>query len=194
MQTYNLIKRDQALYEDFKANFLSKFKRMEYGTAGFRTDHKFLDFVAFRCGVLVSILSRLNNTKVLGLMITASHNPINDNGIKISDFDGGMLRVSLEPEAEKFVNEPDINKAITNFINSLEHVEGGKRIEISMENKEGMVFLGGDTRPSTERLASLAKEGVELAGGRVKDFGVCTTPMLHFFGKLKLKLCIVYAI
>ena len=182
MHTCNLVKRDQALFEVFKANFLSKFKRIEYGTAGFRTDHKFLDFVAFRSGVLVSILSRLNTTKALGLMITASHNPINDNGIKISDFDGGMLRVGLEPEVEKFVNEPDINKAITNFLKTLENMEGGKIIEISAENKEGMVFLGGDTRPSTERLVGLAKEGIELVGGRLKDFGICTTPMLHFFG------------
>lgn len=185
MQASNLLKRDQVLFEDFKANFLSKFQKMEYGTAGFRTDHKFLDLVAFRSGVMVSILSRLHNTKVLGLMITASHNPINDNGIKISDFNGGMLRVSLEQELEKFVNEPDLNKAIADFLKTLENVEGGKKIEISTKSKEGMVFLGGDTRPSTERLVNLAKEGVELVGGRVKDFGQCTTPMLHFFGKTK---------
>lgn len=29
-------------------------------------------------------------------MITASHNPIQDNGIKISDFDGTMIRNVLE--------------------------------------------------------------------------------------------------
>ena len=43
-------------------------------------------------------------------MITASHNPVEDNGIKISDIDGGMLASHLEPYIERFGNAEDIEK------------------------------------------------------------------------------------
>lgn len=36
-------------------------------------------------------------------MITASHNPIQDNGIKVTDFDGSMIRLLLEKQLEVFV-------------------------------------------------------------------------------------------
>ena len=38
-------------------------------------------------------------------MITASHNPVEDNGIKIVDFSGGMLGEEYEPMIENFANE-----------------------------------------------------------------------------------------
>jgi len=53
----------------------------------------------------------LNPNKVLGIQITASHNPIQDNGIKQSDFDGAMLRKSLEDLVDEFVNTPDLASA-----------------------------------------------------------------------------------
>ncbi len=41
-------------------------------------------------------------------MITASHNPIEDNGVKIADIDGGMITSLLEPEIEKFANSQNL--------------------------------------------------------------------------------------
>jgi phosphoacetylglucosamine mutase len=51
----------------------------------------------------------------MGIMITASHNPMKDNGIKIMDIDGGMLRMSLEKYFNLIVNEPNLKKAIDIF-------------------------------------------------------------------------------
>jgi len=181
MQIQSLKQLDAELFAEFENVYLKKFnKRMEYGTAGFRTKNQYLDLVSFRTGVIVSILSRLCPEKVIGLMITASHNPIEDNGVKITDFDGGMLRGHLEKELENFVNEKDLEKAIGDLLVYLEKMEDGKKVDM---NLEGTAFLGGDTRPSTDRLLHLASEGILLSGGIVKNFGQCTTPMLHFFGK-----------
>jgi phosphomannomutase len=44
-------------------------------------------------------------------MITASHNPYQDNGVKIIRPDGEMLHVKDEKRLEDFVNEKDLHKA-----------------------------------------------------------------------------------
>ena len=41
-------------------------------------------------------------------MVTASHNPKQDNGLKIFDRDGSMLEASWEKLAEDIVNAPDL--------------------------------------------------------------------------------------
>jgi phosphomannomutase len=41
-------------------------------------------------------------------MVTASHNPKQDNGLKIFDRDGSMLEASWEKLAEDLVNTLDI--------------------------------------------------------------------------------------
>lgn len=192
MQIESLKKLDTELFSEFEQIYLKKFnKKMEYGTAGFRTHNTYLDLVSFRTGIIVSILSRLNTSQVLGLMITASHNGIQDNGVKITDFDGGMLRGHLEKELEFFVNEPNLQKAIDSLLVYLEKMENGGKIDLTLE---GTAFLGGDTRPSTERLLKLASEGIVLSGGIVKNFGECTTPMLHFFGKIDFNFVNFYCV
>ena len=54
-----------------------------------------LDSALFRVGMLAALRS-LQTGQACGVMITASHNGIEDNGVKIVDADGGMLARSWE--------------------------------------------------------------------------------------------------
>ena len=61
-----------------------------YGTAGFRAPGNELGSTVFRCGLLTAVRARALG-QPCGLMITASHNPEHDNGVKIVEPHGEML-------------------------------------------------------------------------------------------------------
>lgn len=63
-------------------------------------------------GVFVAILNKTQPSKSLGVVMSASHNKIQDNGVKITNFYGNMLEISYEVILEKFVNEKDLKKAV----------------------------------------------------------------------------------
>jgi phosphoacetylglucosamine mutase len=58
-----------------------------YGTAGFRANADLMLSTTFRCGLLAA-LRALQTRKRVGIMITASHNPECDNGVKLVDPSG----------------------------------------------------------------------------------------------------------
>lgn len=70
-------------------------KELRYGTSGFRCDASLLDAAVHRMGML-AILRSKKEEKITGLMITASHNPANDNGIKLIDPHGDLMTSSWE--------------------------------------------------------------------------------------------------
>lgn len=80
--------------------------KLSYGTAGFRADATILQSTVFRVGILAALRS-LKTQSVIGLMITASHNKVSDNGVKIADPSGGMLTQAWEPFADALANVPD---------------------------------------------------------------------------------------
>eukprot|EP01060_Flectonema_neradi_P035578 TRINITY_DN6588_c3_g1_i1.p1 TRINITY_DN6588_c3_g1~~TRINITY_DN6588_c3_g1_i1.p1 ORF type:complete len:522 (+),score=105.58 TRINITY_DN6588_c3_g1_i1:65-1630(+) len=142
-----------------------------YGTAGFRTVGEKLSGVAFRMGVLMTLRSRKLGGST-GIMISASHNPHADNGMKLVDKSGTMLEESWEKVAEKFANSSgdDLTKAVETLISDESIPEG-----------DGVVFIGRDTRKTGPDMLKATMAGVLAAGGKAVDFGVVTTPQLHFF-------------
>ena len=86
-----------------------------YGTAGFRFPAKYMDGLMVRVGVLSILLliqqepppSTPSRSLSTGVMITASHNPECDNGVKLANPDGSMLEADQETWITRWVNEPD---------------------------------------------------------------------------------------
>ncbi|KAA0183724.1 hypothetical protein HAZT_HAZT006654 [Hyalella azteca] len=146
-------------------------KLFSYGTAGFRTKADDLETVLFRMGLLAALRSKAKKAHI-GLMITASHNPACDNGVKLVDPYGEMMVESWEAHATHVANASDDELAgVLHCIVTEEHITA---------DHTAQVVIGRDTRPSSNTLHAAAVSGVEALGGKVVDCGVVTTPLLHY--------------
>ncbi|XP_005089071.1 phosphoacetylglucosamine mutase [Aplysia californica] len=146
-------------------------QELSYGTAGFRMRAEKLDHVLYRMGLLSVVFSKYKSGTT-GLMITASHNPEEDNGVKIVSTLGEMMPMSWEKYATQLVNVSDALIA-----DSLKDIITTENIDMS---KPATVMLAMDTRPSSKALAQAATDGIEALGGTCKNFGLLSTPQLHF--------------
>lgn len=63
-----------------------------------------------------------------------------------------------------------------------------KQHDILTTLNSGFVFVGRDTRASSEQLSRALIDGVTQIGGHHKDFGLVTTPQLHFLTEKGYKL------
>lgn len=68
---------------------------LAYGTSGFRTEASLLYAASHRLGMLAVLRSKREG-KIVGAMVTASHNPAADNGLKLIDSRGEMLAEAWE--------------------------------------------------------------------------------------------------
>jgi phosphoacetylglucosamine mutase len=113
-------------------------------------------------------------SQAVGIMVTASHNPEGDNGLKMVDPSGGMLQAAWEVHAAAIANAPVEELGDTLAVLA---AEAG----VADHSCEGArVIIGRDTRASSPHLASLVAAGVDALGGEALDMGVMTTPQLHF--------------
>ncbi len=144
----------------------------DYGTAGYRADSYLLESTLFRCGILMSLKS-LHEGYPCGIMITASHNPINDNGVKLIDYTGEMINDKWEKYADLLTKSVTTDELIAN-------------IDMIMKENPPLlttsyVIVGYDTRPSRYMLSNACKDGIKACGVECIDIGQVTTPELQFY-------------
>ncbi|XP_020773433.2 phosphoacetylglucosamine mutase [Boleophthalmus pectinirostris] len=144
---------------------------LQYGTAGFRTNAKVLDHIMFRMGLLATLRSKKTKATI-GVMVTASHNPEEDNGVKLVDPMGEMVTPTWEGYATQLANAEN-----EDLLTALKDIIAKEEINMS---QEANVFVGRDTRSSSASLSKAVLEGVSSLGGLSKDYGLVTTPQLHY--------------
>uniref|UniRef100_A0A6G1S3H2 Phosphoacetylglucosamine mutase n=1 Tax=Aceria tosichella TaxID=561515 RepID=A0A6G1S3H2_9ACAR len=168
-------------------------KYIPYGTAGFRGKADEVEHLFLRVGLVAGMISWSQRANV-GVMITASHNPVEDNGVKIIGSTGGMLSLEWERIVEEFCNfkAQSIEEVVGKLFSLVElqtlSGAGGDTtttlVGVKSEPKSsnhGQAFIGCDTRPSSRRLVELTQKG--LAAWKIIEYkfmGEITTPALHF--------------
>ena len=116
-------------------------RELQYGTAGFREEASLLPSTCHRMGMLAVLRSKREG-KITGVMITASHNPAGDNGLKLIDPTGAMLAQAWEKYAVQLANAP-----ADKVVEVLDAIVAAEKIDV---DQTGNVFVAKDTRPSSE--------------------------------------------
>uniref|UniRef100_A0A8C9M7L7 Phosphoacetylglucosamine mutase n=1 Tax=Panthera tigris altaica TaxID=74533 RepID=A0A8C9M7L7_PANTA len=144
---------------------------LQYGTAGFRTKAEHLDHVMFRMGLLAVLRSKQTKSTI-GVMVTASHNPEEDNGVKLVDPLGEMLAPSWEEHATCLANaeEQDMPRVLMDI---------SVKAAVNLQ-QDAFIVIGRDTRPTSEKLSQSVIDGVTALEGQFHDYGLVTTPQLHY--------------
>lgn len=144
-------------------------KLYKYGTSGFRYNASVMMQICEKIGIGIGLLIASINKKKshainLGLMITGSHNPHSDNGIKIIDGNG----YAISPEHEIFLE---------NVVNSDNVTDLSLQYDIPPSIK---IIIGNDTRESCASIKIKLLSGIRsVIDVSVIDIGFKTTPEFH---------------
>ncbi|GMM29031.1 phosphoacetylglucosamine mutase [Martiniozyma asiatica (nom. inval.)] len=142
-----------------------------YGTAGFRMDAELLDSIAYKIAFLSILRSYCFKGAAIGIMITASHNPPKDNGVKVVETMGEMLTQSWEQIATDLANCGDdliplAEKLWDQFVTD--------------EIYTPKVVIGRDTRQSGPELMDICQLFLQNCKADCVNAGEVTTPQLHY--------------
>lgn len=173
---------------------------LSYGTAGFRSRHERLDGICARMGCLAALRSLQLRNLTIGVVVTASHNPIEDNGLKLVDADGGMLSRKWEVYACWLASckTDEVAQVLAKIVEESESTHEEERSSFyrfrrgvgadARNPKTASLVIARDTRPSSQRLQTLLARGAAAVfgdSGSVEDAGVLTTPQLHHIVRMR---------
>lgn len=146
---------------------------MGYGTAGFRARADTLHWIMIRVGILAAFRSKIQRA-CIGVMVTASHNPEEDNGVKLIDPHGEMLDQAWEVYANQLSKLDDDIQVLWDYLDTL-------MTELNIQAQdESVIAIAYDTRPSSTILTDIVKRAAQAFHTTIMDFELMTTPQLHY--------------
>lgn len=150
---------------------------VKYGTSGFRTHNSTILNISEKIGLAIAQLVYYKKES-FGIMITASHNHHEDNGVKIMDQYGNMVTEDIETYIEKYINEE--------FSNENMHFQPLVKIfnqDLDLIKEKNLkIYIGYDSRESSPDICKLIVKGILRTNNDFPYvvYPLVTTPELHF--------------